>query len=88
MIHDAQRGWLRVSLEHGQPIPEPRSIGHDGYSGKFVVRVPKEVHRGLACLAEEQDISLNLLVDTILARAVGQADPEERRPGRPRKRVS
>ena len=24
MVEDAKRGWLEVSLEHGDPIPEPR----------------------------------------------------------------
>lgn len=82
MIRDAQFSWLTVALKHEDTIPLPR--GED-YSGRFLVRVPKEVHRDLAHLAEGQDISLNLLVATILARSVGRADPEERRPGRPRK---
>jgi predicted RNase H-like HicB family nuclease len=33
MIHDAMRGWLAVSLEHGDPVPEPRRLGNEDYSG-------------------------------------------------------
>jgi predicted RNase H-like HicB family nuclease len=33
--------------ENGEPIPEP--IASKSYSGKFMVRVPPEVHRSLAC---------------------------------------
>ncbi len=38
--------WLEVSLEQGDAIPEPRSEAE--YSGKFVVRVPRSLHRDLA----------------------------------------
>jgi antitoxin HicB len=41
-VRDAMRGWISVGLEDGRPIPEP---GDDGYSGKFVVRLPSSLHR-------------------------------------------
>ena len=65
MIYDAMRGWIEVSLEDGDPIPEPRPL--DDYSGKFVVRVPPEVHRRLALEAAEEDVSLNRLISTKLS---------------------
>ncbi len=40
------------------------------YSGKFNVRVPKDLHRDLANSAEAQGVSLNLFVATALASAV------------------
>ena len=45
MIRDAMRGWIEVSLQDGDPIPEPRQL--EDYSGKFVVRVPRSLHREL-----------------------------------------
>ena len=39
------------------------------YSGRFVVRVPAEVHRRLVGEAAEQHVSLNRLVSDRLARA-------------------
>ena len=37
------------------------------YSGKFMVRVPPEVHRRLAIQAAESGVSLNRLVSSKLA---------------------
>jgi len=51
----------------GEPIPEPLSAR--AYSGRFVVRVPPELHRRLATEAAEQHVSLNRLVSDRLARA-------------------
>jgi predicted RNase H-like HicB family nuclease len=50
----------------GEPIPEP--LSERPYSGKFVVRVPTEVHRRLVLEAAEQHVSLNRLVSDRLAR--------------------
>jgi predicted RNase H-like HicB family nuclease len=51
----------------GEPIPEP--LSERTYSGRFVIRVPAEVHRRLVCEAAEQHVSLNRLVSDRLARA-------------------
>lgn len=50
-----------------EQIPEP--LSERTYSGRFVVRVPSEVHRRLAREAAEQHVSLNRLVSDRLARA-------------------
>jgi antitoxin HicB len=68
MIEDALRGWLEVSLEDGETIPEPRT--EEEYSGKFVVRVPRSLHRQLVEEAEREGVSLNQLVNVALASAV------------------
>ncbi|HUG99621.1 MAG TPA: type II toxin-antitoxin system HicB family antitoxin [Gammaproteobacteria bacterium] len=43
-----------------EPIPEPYSARI--YSGKFMVRVPPQLHRELAIQAAESGVSLNRLV--------------------------
>ncbi len=43
MIREAMRGWISVALEDGIPVPEPKP--DEDYSGKFVVRVPRSLHR-------------------------------------------
>jgi len=48
-----------------EPIPEP--VYSRRFSGKFMVRVPPEVHRKLALEAAEQGISLNRVVSSKLA---------------------
>jgi antitoxin HicB len=70
MIADAMRAWIEAAMEQGLPIPEPRASGK--FSGKFVVRVPKALHRELAVAAEREGVSLNAFVSTTLAKAVGQ----------------
>lgn len=49
-----------------EKIPHP--IAGKKYSGKFVVRVPPEVHQHLALQAAEQGVSLNRLASAKLAR--------------------
>ncbi len=72
MILDAMHGWIEIALADGQTIPEPRPV--EDYSGKFVVRVPKSLHRDLAQEADRQGISLNQFIGTELARSVGRPD--------------
>jgi predicted HicB family RNase H-like nuclease len=56
---------VRDMKANGESIPEPLSTRR--YSGKFMVRVPPEVHRQLAIEAAEEDVSLNRLVSTKLS---------------------
>jgi len=53
--------------ESGDPIPDP--IASRQYSGKFMVRVPPEVHRKLAVQAAEAGVSLNRLASSKLAQS-------------------
>ncbi len=69
MIRDAMHAWIEVSLEDGDPIPEPRPL--EDYSGKFVVRVPRSLHRDLVETAGREGVSLNQYINVALARALG-----------------
>ena len=71
MILDAMTGWIEIALEDGHAIPEPRPA--EDYSGKFVVRLPRSLHRELVQAAERDGVSLNSFVNASLGRAVGQA---------------
>lgn len=70
--------WLETALEDGYAIPEPRPV--EEYSGKFVVRVPRSLHRELAETAEREGVSLNQFVSTALAKAVSTRTERERSP--------
>jgi antitoxin HicB len=72
MVEDAMRGWIGVALEDGIPVPEPRP--DEDYSGKFVVRVPRSLHRQMAEAAEREGVSLNQFINVALAMAVGRAN--------------
>jgi predicted HicB family RNase H-like nuclease len=47
------------------PVPEP--ISTRPFSGKFMVRIPPEVHRMLAIQAAESGVSIHRLVSSKLA---------------------
>ncbi|MGH7249774.1 MAG: type II toxin-antitoxin system HicB family antitoxin [Minisyncoccia bacterium] len=51
--------------KHKEPIPEP--LASKSFSGKFMVRVPPEVHRRLTIAAQEAKVSLNRFVSAKLA---------------------
>jgi antitoxin HicB len=73
MIQEAMELWLEVALEDGLPIPEPRP--EESYSGKFVVRVPRSLHRELVESAAQEGVSLNQYINVALARSVGHRAP-------------
>lgn len=49
-----------------EQIPAPLSTKH--FSGKFIVRVPPEIHRHLAIQAAESGVSLNRLASAKLGQ--------------------
>jgi antitoxin HicB len=75
MVADALRGWLEIALEDGIPIPEPRF--DEEYSGKFVVRLPRSLHRELVETAEREGVSLNALINAALAKTVGEMSAKD-----------
>jgi predicted HicB family RNase H-like nuclease len=52
--------------QSGENIPQP--LASRQYSGKFLVRVPPEVHRDLAIQAAEAGVSLNRLATSKLSQ--------------------
>ena len=52
----------------GETVPEP--IACRSYSGKFVVRVPPDVHRKLAVQAAESGLSLNRIASSKLSQYI------------------
>ena len=52
-------------LNNGEEAPKP--IATRQYSGKFMVRVPPELHRDLATQAAESGVSLNRIASVKLA---------------------
>lgn len=52
-------------LNSGEPVPEP--LAAKNFSGKFMVRVPPDVHRQLAIQAAEAGVSLNRLASAKLS---------------------
>jgi predicted HicB family RNase H-like nuclease len=57
---------VRDMRARGETIPEPLSSRR--YSGKFLVRVPPEIHRLLSVEAAESGVSLNRLASAKLSQ--------------------
>ncbi|MCK5741985.1 MAG: toxin-antitoxin system HicB family antitoxin [Chlorobi bacterium] len=68
-LEHGKRWFIEYCLEKGHNIPEPPTTEEKKYSGRFMTRVPKELHKQLAKKAEAQGVSMNLYVNNILARA-------------------
>ena len=64
-VKKAARLWIEVAKKEKREIP--RAIDQRRYSGKFIVRVPPELHRELDFEAKTQKVSLNRLVTLKLA---------------------
>lgn len=64
-IEDARQVWIQGTYEMGQDIPLPKDM--EEYSGKFIVRIPRSLHRNLVRAAKREGVSLNQYVTTLLA---------------------
>jgi len=59
-LEAAKKEIFAEYLEQGVSIPEPADEWeHERYSGKLVVRMPRELHAKLAAAAKRNDSSLN-----------------------------
>lgn len=64
MIKEAKELWIESELEESREIPLPAHKRE--YSGKFNVRVPASLHKKLARYAENEGVSLNQMVISLL----------------------
>jgi len=64
-IQELVKEIVKDMKKENEAIPKPLSTKQ--YSGKFMVRIPPDVHRDLSILASENHISLNRLVSSKLS---------------------
>ncbi len=64
-LRTVRRLWLEGRLEAGLSIPEPAEL--DEYSGKFVLRITRGLHKALQRESRRQGVSLNQYIGQILA---------------------
>jgi len=67
---DTVEASLEILQEQGKAPPNPSETPED-YSGRVTLRVPKNLHRRLALAAEDEAISLNQYLVSLLAFHVG-----------------
>jgi len=79
-LQDAKELWISAGLKRKLPIPEP--VSEDDFSGKFLLRIPTNLHMALAKKAKKEGISLNQYVKSVLERhtafAYEKQESEER----------
>jgi len=67
-IEDARQLWIKTAYDEGQDIPLPRDM--EEHSGKFMLRIPRSLHRNLVRAAKREGVSLNQYATTLLAAGV------------------
>jgi len=76
MAEEVRQLWIETAFDHGHAIPPPSYP--EEYSGKFVIRIPRSLHRTLAENAKKESVSLNQYVTMRLARGNAQSQIEAR----------
>ena len=67
---DAMTCWIATAKKNGDKIPLPGS--NDKFSGKFVQRVPKSLHKELSESAKNENMSLNSYVLHLISLGFGK----------------
>jgi antitoxin HicB len=57
--------WIKGRVESKQVVPEPSTV--DEFSGKFVLRIPRVLHKSLDREAKRQGVSLNQYILHLLS---------------------
>ena len=60
---DAEKGWLLAAKEWDRLSEKP---------GRFVIRMPQWLYRGLQHNAQKEGVSMNTLIVSLLARDLGE----------------
>jgi antitoxin HicB len=64
-IQEAKQLWIETALENNIEIPIP--LSKQEYSGKFIVRIPKSLHKRIVTRANKEGVSLNQMVCMLLS---------------------
>ncbi len=70
-LREAMEMAIATLQQDGAELPVPRA--EPVHSGQLRVRMPRSLHSALARCADEEGVSLNTLVVSLLARGLGQA---------------
>lgn len=68
-LDSAAESWIDAAISTGYPVREP--IDFDGFSGKTALRMPRNLHKQAAELADLEGCSLNQLLVTAISHYVG-----------------
>lgn len=71
-LADARELWIEARLAGGYRVPEPDS---EEYSGRVSLRMTPALHAQLVRIADRREVSLNLLINSVLSSFAGGAEP-------------
>lgn len=71
-LEDAITSWIKTAEDLGREIPIPSD--QTPYSGKWVVRTPRTLHKKLVELSKREGVSLNTLAVSLLSEGIGFRD--------------
>jgi len=71
-LADSRELWIEARLAGGYGVPEPDS---EEYSGRVSLRMTPSLHAQLVRIADRREVSLNLLINSVLSSYAGGADP-------------
>lgn len=79
-LRPAMEAWLTAAIAEEKEIPAPardtaKPKTPSSHSGRFLVRMPSDLHEQLALAAERRQVSLNRYVTDALAQAVSPSPP-------------
>jgi RNA polymerase sigma-B factor len=80
LVRPAMEAWLSAALAEKREIPMPnreaaKAKAAARHSGRFLVRMPSDLHEQLVRAAEREEVSLNRFVTDVLAASI---DPGQR----------
>ena len=68
-LQEAKELWFEDMLKRKLPIPEP--LTEESFSGRFLVRIPKSLHKIISEQSKREGLSLNQYVANSLAFMAG-----------------
>jgi predicted RNase H-like HicB family nuclease len=69
-LENVAESWILGMLAKNERIPEPLQ-DREAPSGRFVLRLPRSLHKKAAITAEQEGVSLNQFISACVAEAVG-----------------
>ena len=68
-LEEVAESWIEAALRAGRAIPP--AMDQSDFSGKTVVRMPRNLHRKATFAAQREGVSLNQFIVSCIAEGVG-----------------
>lgn len=62
ILEEVKRDYFETWIADNVPIPEPKDVDLQEYSGRMLLRMPRSLHKAVAEVAEEEGQSINAYI--------------------------